>query len=157
MMLAYRLVKIIETHSEGLAKSLHEKIVSSDKTRDYVKVPAEELTRVVYEMYRNLGEWLLGKTELDIEKRYTAIGARRAEQDVPLSQVVWTIMLVKENMLEYLGKRDVMERPAEILGELEILQLLEQFFDRAVYYAALGYERSRAAQPHRQARGEERA
>ena len=146
MMLAYRLVKIIEMHSEGLAKSLHEKIVSSDKTRDYDKVPAEELTRVVYEMYRNLGEWLLGKTEADIEKRYTAIGARRAEQDVPLSQVVWTIMLVKENMLEYLGKENVMERPAEILGELEILQLLEQFFDRAVYYAALGYERSRAAQ-----------
>lgn len=145
MMLAYRLVKIIETHSEGLAKSLHDKIVSSEKTRDYDKVPAEELTRVVYEMYRNLGEWLLGKTEADIEKRYTAIGARRAEQGVPLSQLVWTIMLVKDNMLEYLGKRDVLERPAEILGELEILQLLEQFFDRAVYYAALGYERSRAA------------
>jgi hypothetical protein len=153
MMLAYRLVKLIERHSEGLAEGLHEKITTSDKTLDYVNVPAEELTRVVREMYRNLGEWLLGKTEADIESRYTAIGARRAEQNVPLSQVVWTIMLVKENMLEYLGKEDVMERPAEVFGELEILQLLEQFFDRAVYYAALGYERSRAAQVASHERG----
>jgi hypothetical protein len=145
MMLAYRLVNLIERHSEALAQRLHQKITTSDKTRDYVKVSEEELTRVVHEMYRNLGEWLLGKTEADIETRYTAIGARRAEQDVPLSQVIWTIMLVKENMLEYLGQEDVMERPAEVFGELEILQLLEQFFDRAVYYAALGYERSRDA------------
>jgi hypothetical protein len=27
-----------------------------------------------------------------------------------------------------------------VFGELEMLQLLEQFFDRAIYYAALGYE-----------------
>jgi hypothetical protein len=33
-----------------------------------------------------------------------------------------------------------MERPAEVFGELEMLQRLEQFFDRAQYYAAMGYE-----------------
>ena len=153
MMLAYRLVKLIETHSEALAESLHTKITTSDKTRDYVNVPADELTRVVHEMYRNLGEWLLGKTEGDIEKRYLAIGARRAEQKIPISQLVWTIMLVKENLFEYIGAKGVMERPAEVFGELEILQLLEQFFDRAVYYAALGHERARAAQSSSSDRG----
>jgi len=28
----------------------------------------------------------------------------------------------------------------EIMGELELLQMLEMFFDRAIYYAAVGYE-----------------
>jgi len=28
----------------------------------------------------------------------------------------------------------------EVFGELEMLQLLEQFFDRAIYYASVGYE-----------------
>lgn len=143
-MLAYRLVRLIELHSEGLAVALRKRMEECNRCPDYKNVPPEELTHVVYEMYRNLGEWLLGKTEADIERRYTSIGARRAEQNVPLSQVLWVIALVKENLWEYLKREDVIERPAEIFGELEMLQLLEQFFDRAMFYAALGYENARA-------------
>jgi hypothetical protein len=145
MMLAYRLVRLIELHSEGLAQSLRKKLDTSDKCPDYKNVPQEELTHVVYEMYRNLGDWLLGKTEADVELRYRAIGAKRAMQHVPLSQVIWVIALVKENLWEYLKKENVMERPAEVFGELEMLQLLEQFFDRAQYYAAMGYEEVRSS------------
>lgn len=140
MMLAYRLVRMIETHSEGLAKSLRERIAKCDKCPDYKNVPADDLEHVVYGIYRNLGEWLLGKTEADIEQRYVAIGAKRAGQGVPLSQVNWVIALVKDNLWEYLKDKTVMERPAEVFGELEMLQLLEQFFDRAQFYAAKGYE-----------------
>ncbi len=147
MMLAYRLVKLIEVHSEGLAEALRKRIEQSDRCAAYKNVPPEELEHVVYQMYRNLGEWLLGKTEADIERRYKAIGAKRAQQDVPLSQVIWVIAVVKENLWEYLKKEDVLERPAEIFGELEMLQLLEQFFDRAMYYAAVGYEEVRSPHP----------
>ena len=33
-----------------------------------------------------------------------------------------------------------MARAIEIMGELELLQMLDMFFDRAIYYAAVGYE-----------------
>ena len=36
---------------------------------------------------------------------------------------------------------------ANVARELEILQLLDQFFDRAMYYAAYGYEHASEAQP----------
>lgn len=146
MMLAYRLVRLIELHSEGLAQSLRKKMEACHRCPDYKNVPPSELTHLVSEMYKNLGEWLLGKTEADIEHRYRAIGAKRAQQKVPLAQVIWVIALVKENLWEYLKNENVMERPAEIFGELEMLQLLEQFFDRAQYYAAVGYEE--ATTPH---------
>lgn len=147
MMLAYRLVRLIELHSEGLAKSLRRKMEACHRCPDYKNVPQGELTQVVFEMYQHMGEWLLGKTEADIEQRYRVIGAKRAEQNVPLSQVIWVIALVKENLWEYLKQENVMERPAEVFGELEMLQLLEQFFDRAQYYAALGYEEARVPHP----------
>jgi hypothetical protein len=35
------------------------------------------------------------------------------------------------------------ERAWELFGELELLRLLDQFFDNALYYAAVGYERAR--------------
>ena len=143
MMLAYRLVRLIETHSDGLAASLLNKVQTSELTRDYCKVPPDDLQLRVSEIYRHLGDWLLGKSEFDIKERYREIGARRAEQQVPLSQLVWVIVLTKENLWEYLKHEAGMERPAEVFGELEMLQLLDQFFDRAIFYASLGYEQAR--------------
>jgi len=140
MMLAYRLVRLIETHSDGLASSLLAKVQSSEFTRDYRKVPADDLQERVYEVYRHLGDWLLGKSEFDIKERYREIGALRAGQNVPLSQLVWVIVLTKENLWEYLQREAGMERPSEVFGELEMLQLLDQFFDRAIFYASVGYE-----------------
>ncbi len=144
MILAYRFVRLIEEHSQGLAKALEHRIEHCPKLADYHNVPAEELTERVYEVYRHLGEWLIGKTEIDIEKRYSEIGRKRALQGVPASQVTWTICLVKENLWDYLKQESVIERPAEIFGELELLEMLDQFFDRAIFYAAVGHERATA-------------
>jgi len=147
MMLLYRLVRLIETHSQALAAALLLKVQESEHTRDYRNVPAEELKERVYEIYRHLGDWLLGKTEFDIEQRYLEIGAKRAHQLVPFSQVAMAIMLTKETLWEFLRRESILDRPVEVFGELELLQLLEQFFDRAIFYAALGYEQTVSAAP----------
>jgi hypothetical protein len=142
MLLAYRLVKLIEMHSDGLARSLHDRYRSDKRCSAYANVPEAELTTKVYEVYRHLGEWLMGKTEADLERRYLEIGARRAEQGVPASQVVWMICLVRENLRDYLQKYAELEKPAEIFGEVELLEMLDQFFNHAIYYATLGHERA---------------
>ena len=144
MLLAYRLVKLIENHSDGLARSLYKRCRESERCRGYANVPESDLTARVYEVYHHLGEWLLGKTEEDIERRYLEIGALRAEQGVPCSQVVWVICLVRENLWDYLKQNAELERPHEIFGEIELLELLDQFFNHAIYYAALGHERASA-------------
>jgi hypothetical protein len=144
MLLAYRLVKLIETHSDGLARSLERRYRECGKCSAYSNVPSRELTGKVYDVYRHLGDWLLGKTEADIEQRYLEVGAQRAAQGVPVSQVVWMICLVRENMWDYLKNHAAVERPAEIFSELELLEMLDQFFHLAIYYAALGHERAMA-------------
>ena len=141
-MFAYRLLKLIETHSDGLARSLHDRYRSDKRCSAYANVAEDELTAKVYEVYRHLGEWLMGKTEADLEHRYLEIGARRFEQGVPASQVVWMIGLVRENLWDYLHKHARLDKPAEIFGEVELLEMLDQFFNRAIYYATLGHERA---------------
>lgn len=137
MMFSYRLVRLIEAHADALAAGLEEKVLASCHMD---RIPAHELRERVYEIYRHLGEWLLGKNELDIEHRYREIGARRARQGIALSEVVQAIVLTKENLWEFLKSEAVMDRAVEIMGELELLQMLEMFFDKAIYYAAVGYE-----------------
>jgi hypothetical protein len=146
MLLAYRLVRMIEMHSDALAQSLLAKVQTSHKTSAFSQVPVVELRQRVYEMYRHLGDWLLGKTEIDIEARYKEIGGRRAAQGVPFSQVVEAIVLTKDNLWEFLMKEAAVDRPVEVFGELEMLQLLDQFFDRAIFYAAVGYENAAVLQ-----------
>ncbi len=146
-MLAYRLVRLIENHSERLAETLLERLRTCDKCSAFHKVPAQEFRQRVYEVYDHLGEWLLGKKEEDIARRYEEIGARRAAQGVPLSQLIYALVLVRDHLWEYLKHEAGVEKPVEVFGELEMLQLLEQFFDRACYYAAVGYERAVSKTP----------
>jgi hypothetical protein len=140
MLLTYRLVRLIETHSDTLAAGLLAKVRNSARLDGYHNVPPLELEQRVYEIYHHLGEWLLSNKETDIERRYNEIGGRRAAQGVPLSQLTWAIILTKENLWEFLNRESGMDRPPEVLGHLELLELLEQFFDRAIHYAAVGYE-----------------
>ena len=139
-MMLYRLVHLIESNSNALATCLLDRVNNSQATPDYKQVPPDDLKERVYEIYRHLGDWLLTKDELDLERRYLRVGADRAKQNVPFSQVAWAIVLTKENLWEFLKKEAPEERPVEVYGELEMLQLLDSFFNRAIYYAALGYE-----------------
>ncbi len=148
MLLAYRLVRLIETHSDKLADGAVQRLHDSDKTHDFSHiVPPEDFRAAVFEIYTHLGEWVMGKSEEDIARRYTEIGRRRASQGVLLSQLNWAIVLTRENLWEFLKTEDTLERPTEVFGELKLLQMLEQFFDRAIFYAAVGYEQYKAAAP----------
>lgn len=143
----WRLVRLIETHSDQLARGLEERIENCERCTEFMeKVPPEELKQRVYEVYHHLGEWLLKKTESDIERRYMEIGARRFAQGVSLSQVTFVIIATKEHLWEYVSKEAQADRPIEVFQELELFQLVEQFFDRALYFAAIGYERAVARQ-----------
>jgi hypothetical protein len=148
--LGYRLVRLIEAHADGLAKALGEQIANSDRCSTYrTNVDPKELEHLVGEVYQQLGQWLLSRTENDIEERYRAIGARRAQEGVPLSQVLWCIALVKENLWEYFSANDLLQQPSEVFSEMKMFQLLDQFIDRAMFYAAVGYENAADMAPQR--------
>lgn len=59
--------------------------------------------------------------------------------------------MTKENLFQFIKKEATLERPVEVFGEMEMLEWLDQFFSRATYYAAMGYEREVAEQAFAQA------
>ena len=144
-MLAARLVRLIESHSEQLSSSLLEKFRTSPKCHHLIKVPDEELKERSYEIYKNLSDWLLNSTDGEIELRYVELGRRRAEQGVAFSHFLWAITLTKEHLFQFLQREGFADTAIELHGHLELLRLLNQFFDRALYFAAIGYERAGVA------------
>jgi len=139
-MISLKLVRLIEGHSDELAAELVVKLETSSRTADLHKVPVEELRRRIHEIFRHLSEWLLTKTGHDIEQRYFEIGERRASQGVALSHFCWAIAMTKEHLWDFLQQRGFMLGPVEMYGAMELLRLLDQFFDRALCFATEGYE-----------------
>jgi hypothetical protein len=142
-MLGIKLVRLIEAHSEALSRGLMEQIRNSERTSDFRKIPPKELRLAAAEVYRNLGEWLLQKTESDIAGRFRAIAERRVQEGIGLHQAVWALMLTRDHLLRFLRREAFADNIVELHGELELQQMLNQFFDRAVYYVILGYEEAR--------------
>src|SRR3954452_1932635 len=96
-MVALRLVRLIESHSEQLAEGLVHKLHTSERTPAYRQIPAEELRNAVLQVYQNLGEWLMTKTDSDVEIRHKQLGARRVPE-LPLSQFVASMLMTMEHL-----------------------------------------------------------
>lgn len=143
-MFPIRLVQLIETHADNLSEGLIQKLKSSERCGElFDKVPADELRRRSCEIYRHLSDWLIAKTESEIEERYVGLGARRAKQGVPFSDFLWAISMTKEHLWEYLQREGLLEEPVDFYGEMQLLQSLERFFDSASYFVSIGYESAR--------------
>jgi hypothetical protein len=142
-MMGLKLVRLIERHSETLARGLTEEIRESERTSDFRKIPSKSLQLAADEVYRNLGEWLLQETEHDIEGRFREIGTRRAVEGIGLHQFVWALVLTRHRLWRFLQQEALVDNIVELHGELELHQVLNQFFDCAMYYGILGYDEAR--------------
>lgn len=140
-MLSLRLLHLIETHSDRLADTLLRTLSVSPECADLRKLPAEIVRARAYEIYRNLGDCLTSETDYEIAKRYEALGMERAQQHVALSHVVWAIHATKRNLREFLEHEGMADSPIELNRSLELLALLDRFFDTAIYFVTVGYER----------------
>lgn len=144
-MVALKLVRLIESHSEELADALVAKLHASERTTAYRQIPSVELRNAVLDVYQNLGDWMMTKTESDVEMRYKELGKRRA-LDVPLSQFMASMLMTKEHLWSYLHREAMSNGALELYGELEFLQALNSFYDKALYYASMAYEQKKVGQ-----------
>ncbi len=145
-MLSARLVKLIEEHAEQLTAGLVKDLQSNPHTRAYHKLSHQELHHRAYDVYRHLGEWLGHKADDRIEAGYRALGEERHAENVPLSEVVYALILIKYHLRDYVRTAGLVNSTVELYQQLELDRLVGQFFDKATYYAVRGYEHA-AARP----------
>jgi len=147
-MLSDRLIRIIESHAEELTWGAVERLQSSPHTRSYHGLSPDKLYHWLFEVYHDLGRWLLRNTDHEIRARYGELGTRRFHEGIPLAEVLWALVLTKEHLRERIGNSMSPDSALELHREQEIYRLIGRFFDRAACYAAEAYERE--ASLHRQ-------
>jgi hypothetical protein len=144
-MLAARLIKMIEDHAEQLTRGVLQDLQSNARTPAYHRLSREELHQRVFDVYSHLGQWLDHKTEDRIAASYGDLGQRRHAEGIPISEVVYALLLLKHHLREYILTSGTADSLVELYQEEGLHLLIDNFFDKAVYFALKGYEE--AARP----------
>jgi hypothetical protein len=139
-MLGLKLVRLIEKHSAEIAELLLRQLRTSEHTPTYRTIREEELRPSLESLYSHLEHWLLSKTEADVQQHFVALGLKRSADGVPASQLAWALHMSKAQLWGSIYREGGAERALELYGELELLETLNRFFDRAICYALEGYE-----------------
>lgn len=134
-MLGSKFTRLVEKHSDELSKQLAHKLHTSTRTKGFHNVPLAELEHDINVLYRNLGDWLLHRTESDIQAFYKEIGKRRAAQKIPSEEMMWAFTMAKEHIIDFLRREAGADNALALFAEIEFILTLTQFFDRAIYFA----------------------
>jgi hypothetical protein len=142
-MRAPKLIQLMKSNSAVMSDELVRKIRASGKCKELVlKVPESDQRQYASEIYQALTEWLADKPDSLFERHYVALGIRRASQGVPLSQMFWAVSIAREYLWDYTQHECLLEEPVEFWGGLTLLHSLNSFFDRILFFALTGYEKT---------------
>lgn len=150
-MLAGRLIELIETHADTLAREALKDISTNPRTRAMGQVPPHELEARVFATYCNLGRFIGDRSEAAVQTDYEAWGATRFRQGIPLSEIVYALVLIKQHLRRFIRDHGLVEFSGDralasdlvgvqLHGIQELNYMVGDFFDRALYYLARGYE-----------------
>ena len=143
MMISVRLVAMIEDHAEQLTARLVDDLQHHPRVSGYHRLPLPELHHRAYDVYHNLGKWVARGSESEVELTYTDLGRRRYREGIALSEVIFALLLTKSHLLEYVKTSGLSDTALDLYQELELIQMVSQFFDKAIYHAARGFEMAR--------------
>jgi hypothetical protein len=134
------LMKQIETHAEQLSEQVIQAVRTSPRTRSMGQLSEEELRNRFFDLFRNFGRWLSEKNEDEIEAIYGEIGRRRCREGMPLNDLVYALILVKQHVWDYVVKNLMPSSEGRLYEEERFGEMVGKFFDRALYHTIRGYE-----------------
>jgi hypothetical protein len=139
-MLSARLVALIEEHAEELTRGLLDDLQTNPRTPEYHRLPRSVVYDRLHEVYCDLSEWLGHEADEILEAHYLELAKARCADTIPLSEVIYALTLTKYHLREYIRNSGLTNSAVELYQQQELHRLVGDFFDKAVYYTAKGYE-----------------
>jgi len=135
------MVELIQENADTLTRRLMKDILTNEKTKSYRYLPVNELYTRVYDVYRRLDSWLSKEMQKEgIKEHYIDLGKKRFEENIPLNEVVVTLLLIKRHLWLFVLENQMDQSAYELSLSLELNNKVVLFFDRAIYYTVTGYE-----------------
>jgi hypothetical protein len=142
MLISEKLVELIEHNADSLTKQWLAAVQKHPDTPTYHKFNPDELYRRSYTVYSQLGKWLSKETtKEDIAKYYITLGQQRRKEGFALSEVIQALIITRRHLWLKVISEGLLDTALELYRAMELNNRVVLFFDRAIFYTSLGYER----------------
>jgi hypothetical protein len=140
MVVASKLVKIIEKNSSTIADRWVDDVTTLPYTRSYWNVPREELHDRAENVCSRMGYFLGRRLPRDrLASFYKRLGRSRREDGYKVEEVVMALMLLKRHIWLFILQEGLLSANIELYQALELNNRVVLYFDRAIYYVAQAY------------------
>jgi hypothetical protein len=154
-MIAARLIELIEIHAPALSSDIARDLRSNARTRGFHEVAFDDLQHRVFAIVHHLGDWIGDPRSDRVAKEFAEWGERRFDQQIPLSEIIYGVIVLKEHLQEYIQAHGLIDAtfprveadyvlPLHLLSLQELNATVGRFFDEAMYHLVRGYEAERA-------------
>jgi hypothetical protein len=154
-MIAAKLVELIEIHASRLTKDVTEDLVSNPRTSGFRAVSSEELEQRVFQIFHHLGNWIGDSSSANVEAEFAEWGSRRFDQGIPISEIVYAIVVLKHHLRRYIRDNGLVDAafprtdsdyvlPMHLYSLQDLNTRVGELFDEALYHLIRGYEQRAA-------------
>jgi hypothetical protein len=154
-MLGTRLLLLIQAHAGAITHDVVRDLRTNKHTPNFKRLDPADVDARVSALFYNLGRWIGDADEQAVENEYEDMGRTRFRQGVPVSEQVYALLITKHHLRQYIreyglvdfaGDRVVPQEllPVELHSIQELNYQVGEFFDRALYHLARGYEQEAA-------------
>jgi hypothetical protein len=150
-MISAKLIELIEIHATRLATDAAQDLLSNPRTAGFRSVPQDVLERRVFQLFHHLGNWIGNPKSERVEAEFVDWGRRRFGQGIPLSEIVYAIVILKQHLRRYIRDNGLVDAafpridgdyvlPMHLHSLHDLNVRVGEFFDEALYYLTRGYE-----------------
>lgn len=141
-MLYSKYIHLVEDHAEELTNRWKIEIKTNPSTTGYRELNDKILGSRVYSVYKKLGEWLDSADLNDpkVAEHFIKLGKDRANENLKSSEVIYALLLTRVILWKYITNNSIINSSLDLHRSLEFYQLLINFFDKATYFTAVGFE-----------------
>ena len=135
------LITLIEKSADELTKKWIDIVRNHPDMPTYRNYDEGKLYDRAFSVYSQLGKWLSDETSKEeIQSIYLTLGKQRREENFRLSELLLALVITRRVLWLMLPKGDLLEDVSSLYDGLDVTNHTILFFDRAMVYAAQGYE-----------------
>ena len=150
-MISAKVIELIENHAANLAQDITHDLTTSTRTRAFRNVRSDELQLRISELLLHLGNWIGEPRSERVETEFGDWGRRRFGQGIPLSEIVYAVIILKQHLRRYIRDNGLVDTvfprvegdyvlPMHLQSLQELNATVGTFFDEALYHLTRGYE-----------------
>jgi hypothetical protein len=150
-MISAKLVELIAIHASRLTHDVTQDLTSNPRTPGFRSVSPQDLEQRIFQIFHHLGNWVGDSKSVKIEAEFSEWGSRRFDEDIPISEIVYAIIVLKHHLRRYIRDNGLVDAafprtesdyvlPMHLHSLYDLNTRVGEFFDEALYHLARGYE-----------------